>query len=63
MTFHFMCVHIILNSVSVAEWPPFGKQLLTRLIICSLCILTMCNITYFPFWLIGLEFGSDCFSS
>ena len=25
MTFHFMCVHIILSSVSVAEWPPVGK--------------------------------------
>ena len=50
MTFHFMCVHIILSSVSVAEWPPFGKKLLTRLTICSLCILTICNMSYFPFW-------------
>ena len=24
-TFHFMCVHIIFSSVSVAKWPPFGK--------------------------------------
>ena len=24
------------SSVCVAEWPPFGKELLTRLIICSL---------------------------
>ena len=31
--------NIIFSSVSVAEWPPFGKQLLTRLTICSLCIL------------------------
>ena len=23
MTFHPMCDHIIFNSVSVAEWPPF----------------------------------------
>ena len=30
MTFHLMCVHLIFSSVSVAEWPPFGKQLLTR---------------------------------
>ena len=37
------------RSVSVAEWPPFGKKLLTRLTICSLCILTICNISYFPF--------------
>ena len=25
VTFHFRCVHIIFSSVSVAEWPPFGK--------------------------------------
>ena len=29
------------SSVYVAEWPPFGKELLTRLTICSLCILTV----------------------
>ena len=25
VTFHLMCVHMIFISVSVAEWPPFGK--------------------------------------
>ena len=50
VTFHLMCVHIIFSSVSVAEWSPFGKQLLIRLTICSLCILTICYISYFPFW-------------
>ena len=25
VTFHFMCVHIIFSSISVAESPPFGK--------------------------------------
>ena len=50
MAFYFMCVHIIFSSVSVAEWPPFGKWLLTRLTICSLCVLAVCNISYFPFW-------------
>ena len=49
MTFHLTCVHIMFSSVSVAEWPSFGKQLLTRLTICYLCILTICNISYFPF--------------
>ena len=39
MTFHLMCVHIIFSSVLVVEWPPFGKELLTRFTICSLCIL------------------------
>ena len=52
MTFYLTCVHIIFSSVSVAELPPFGKWLLTRLTICSLCILTIC---YFPFWFLRVE--------
>ena len=43
MTFHVMFVHIIFSSVYVAEWPPFGKVLFTRLTICSQCILTICK--------------------
>ena len=27
-----------------------GKKLLTRLTICSLCILAICNFNYCPFW-------------
>ena len=27
MTFHLMVVKITFNSVSVAEWSPFGKEL------------------------------------
>ena len=50
MKFHCTGAHIIFSSVWVAEWPPSGKQLLTRLTICSLCILTICNVSYFPFW-------------
>ena len=42
--FHLMCVNIIFSSVKVAEWPPFETELLTRLTICSLCILTICNV-------------------
>ena len=57
MTFHLTCVHIISSSVWVAEW------LLTRLTICSLCIWTICNFSYFPFWVLALDLGSDCFSS
>ena len=30
-------------SVWVEEWPPFGKYLFSRLTICSLCFLTICN--------------------
>ena len=25
VTFHLMCVNIIISSILVAEWPPFGK--------------------------------------
>ena len=34
VTFHLMCVSISFSSVLVAEWPPFGKELLTRFTIC-----------------------------
>ena len=61
VTFHLMCVHITFSSVSVAEWPPFGKYLFTRLTICFICILTICNISYFPFcfegWILVLIFA------
>ena len=42
--------HSIFSSVSVAEWPPIGKELLTRLTLFPLCMLTICNFSYFPFW-------------
>ena len=50
-----MCVHIIFSSVRVAEWPTFGKELLTWLTICSLSIFTtcICNLSYFAFWFWG----------
>ena len=54
-----MCVHIIFSSVLVAEWPYFRKELLPRLAICSLRILTLCNFSYFPFSFRGLDLGSD----
>ena len=38
MKFHFMFVNTIFSSVWVAEWPPFGKELPTRLTICPFCI-------------------------
>ena len=49
MTVHLMYVHIICSSVLGAEWPPFGKKLLILLTICSLCILTIFNFSYFPY--------------
>ena len=50
MSFHLTCVHIVFSSVCVAEWPPSGKKLLTRLTMCPLCILTICYFSDFPFW-------------
>ena len=46
VTVHLLCVRIIFCSVWVAEWPTFGKELLTLLTICSLCSLTICNFSY-----------------
>ena len=48
VTFHLMCVHIF-SSVCVAKWPSFGKELLTWLTICYLCIWTICNLSIFRF--------------
>ena len=39
-----------IKSVCVAEWPPFEKEMLIRFTVCSLCILTYCNFSYFPLW-------------
>ena len=50
VTLHLMYVHIIFSSVKVTEWSSFGKELLTRLTTCSLCTLTICYFSYFPFW-------------
>ena len=40
VTFHLMFVNIISSLVWVYR-PPFGKELLTRLAICSHCVLTI----------------------
>ena len=57
--FHFMFVHIMFSLVWVPEWPPFGKELLTRLTICSFCILTtrFCNFSCFPCLVLMAGFG------
>ena len=49
-TFHLTCVHIILSSILVAEWPPFGKKLLIRVTICSLFILAIFSFGYITYW-------------
>ena len=55
MTFHLIFVHIVFSSVWVAEWSPFGKELLTRLTICSLRSFTIHNFSYFPCGFLGLD--------
>ena len=63
MTFHLTCIHIIFCSVRVAEWPPFGKWLLTLQTICSLCVLTLV-ISRFGFegwiWVLIASFPDIC---
>ena len=54
---------LCLYDSQVAEMPPFGKELLTCLTVCYLCIMFICNFGYFLFWFQGKEFGSDCISS
>ena len=49
VTFHLMYVHIVFSSVKVAEWPPSEKELSSRLALCSLCIMFICNFSYFWF--------------
>ena len=46
--FHLMYVKINLRSVTVAEWPLFGKDLLIRLTVCYLCNMSIFNVSYFP---------------
>ena len=46
--FQLLNGHLLGNSCSLG-WP------------CVLCIVTICNLSYFPFWFLGLDLGSDCF--
>ena len=34
--FHLLCVKLKFIQVEVAEWPPFGKELLVQLTVCFL---------------------------
>ena len=69
MVFHLMFVHYTFSSVWVAEWPPFGKYLPSQLVICSHCLLSICNFYLFPhfgfesgIWLLIVPFPIHCFS-
>ena len=45
------------GSALVAEWPPFGKYLLTRLTICSLLYLDCLQYYLFPTLVLRAGFG------
>ena len=49
VTCTLMFVLIIFSSIKVAECPSFGKDLLTRLTICFLCMLTFFSFILFNF--------------
>ena len=55
--FHLMFVHYTFSSVWVAEWYPFEKKLPARLVICSHCLLSICNIYLFPALVLRAGFG------
>ena len=42
--FHLMFDHYTFNSILIAKWPPFEKQLRTRLAICTYCILSISTL-------------------
>ena len=44
-----------------SKWSPFGKELLSRLTVCTFCIMSFCNFGYFPFLFQGGD--SDCINS
>ena len=58
---------LVLASVSVlfshSLCPPFGKELLIRLTVYFLCIVSICNFGCFPFRFRRWGCGSDCASS
>ena len=45
--FHFIFVHYTFSSIWVAERPPVW-EIAARSVICSHCILSICNIYLFP---------------
>ena len=58
----FLSSYMYLDDIKlglVAEWPPFGKELLIQLLVSSLCI----KFIYYPFWYPTRDFDSDCTSS
>ena len=50
-----MCVHAILF-----RFRGIGKELLSRFSVCSPCILSICNFSYFLVWFRGQDIGTGC---
>ena len=63
MLFHLTCVHIILVRFRLLSCHILGNSCSFGLLYVLFCILSICNISYFPFWFWGLDLGCDCFSS
>ena len=53
-----MCINVLVRFR--AESPPFGKELLIRLLVCFLCIM-LCLLC--PIWFREWDCGSDCATS
>ena len=52
-------MQIILSSLKEAEWP----EVYTRLTVCFLCNMSICNLSFFPIWFRGQKFSTECASS
>ena len=52
MIFYLMFVHYTFTSVLVAEWPPIGKELRTRLAICT---IVFCLFVFYLFPILVLK--------
>ena len=55
--------NVIFSSVKVAEWPPYGKQLLLQLPYILVVSFLFFVLIIFPFWFPGQDFGFGCDSS
>ena len=58
--FLLLCVLMIFISVSAAEWPPFGKELLIRSIVCFVFAMSTRSFGCFTFLFRRQDLGSDC---
>ena len=47
----YVCPDYVVVSFEAAEWPPFDEEQLTRLTLCSHCIMsTYLYFSHFPVW-------------